>query len=174
MFATYVAPIGRLINNYGINHHKYDDDTQLYTALVKPPDNDLQRLDSCTAGLQHWGWENDLLLNPNKSVVSFFGTGRKLSRTPVPSTVTVAGYPITVSDKLKTLVVTLDDALTFDDYVHNVAKACDFHMWGMRHLRHSTSLDVANTMGACIVGTRLDYCNALLEGATESRSTSYR
>ena len=65
--------------------------------------NDLQRLESCTAGLQHWFWENDLLLNADKSKVCFFSTGQKLSRTPLPSTVTVAGCPITVSDKLKTL-----------------------------------------------------------------------
>ena len=29
LFTTYVAPIGRLINSYSINHHKYVDDTQL-------------------------------------------------------------------------------------------------------------------------------------------------
>ena len=28
----------------GINHHKYADDMQLYTAVVKPAENDLQRL----------------------------------------------------------------------------------------------------------------------------------
>ena len=40
-------------------------------------------------------------------------------------------------------------------------------MWGMRHIFHLIYRDVANTMAACIVGTRLDYFNALLYGATE-------
>ena len=53
----------------------------------------------CTVGLQHWFWENDLLLNPDKLEICFFGTGQTLSRTPLPSTVTGAGCPITVSDK---------------------------------------------------------------------------
>ena len=166
MFTTYV-PIGRLINSYGINHYKYADDTQAYTALVKPPENDLQRLESCTAGLQHWFWENDLLLNSDKSEVCFFGTGQQLSRTPLPSTVTVAGYLITMSDKPKTRCVTLDAVLTFENYVNNVAKACNFHMWGLRHIRRSISRDVANAMAACIVGIRLNCWNALLYGATE-------
>ena len=86
---------------------------------------------------------------------------------PLPLTVTVAACPITVSDKLKTLEVTLDAALTFEDYVNNVAKACNFHMCDLRHIRRSISLDVANTTTACIVGTRLDYCNAVLYDATE-------
>ena len=168
LFTTYVAPISLLINSYGINHHKYADDTQLYTALVKPPRNDLQRLESCAAGLQHWFWENDLLLNPDKSEVCFFGTRQKLSRTPLPSTVTIAGCPIMVSDKVKTLGVTLDAALTFEDYVNNVAKACNFHMWDLRHISRSISRDVANNMAACIVDTRLNYCNALSYGATDN------
>ena len=83
MFTTYVAPIGLLINSFGINYHKFAGDTQLYTALVKPPANDLQRIECCTAGLQHLFWDNDLLLNPNKSEVCFFGTEPKCSRPPL-------------------------------------------------------------------------------------------
>ena len=80
---------------------------------------------------------------------------------------TVAGCPITVSDKLKTPGVTLDAALTFDEYTNNVAKICNFHKCGLRHIRRSISRGVANDMAACIVGIRFDYCNALLYGATE-------
>ena len=125
LFTTYVASIGQLINSYGIKHHKYVDDTQLYTALVKPPGNNLQHLESGTAGLHHWFWENDLLLNSDKSEVCFVGMGQRLSRTPLPSTVTVAGCPITVLNKLKKLGVTLDAALTFEEYVNSVVKSCN-------------------------------------------------
>ena len=48
-----------------------------------------------------------------------------MSRTALPPTVTIAGCPITVSDKLMTLGITLDAALTFKDYVKHVAKACN-------------------------------------------------
>ena len=143
----------------------------MHAHLVNPPGNDLQCLESCTTGLQHGFWENDLLLNPDKSEVCFFSTGQKLSRTPLPSTVTVASCPITVSDKSKTLGIMLDAALTFVDYINNVVKACNFHMWG---LRRSISRDVANTMVACIVGTHLDYCNALLYGATEKLLSKFQ
>ena len=83
----------------------------LTPPFVKPPGNYLQRLESCTANFQHWIWENDLLINQNKSEVCVFGTGQKLSITPLSPTVTVAGCPNT-SDKLKTLGVTFDAALT--------------------------------------------------------------
>ena len=54
------------------------------------------------------------------------------------------------------------------DYIICVAKACNFHMWGLHHICRSASRDVAYTIMACIVGTRLDYCYALLHGATEN------
>ena len=69
--------------------------------------------------------------------------------------------------KLTTLGVPLDVALTFEEYVNNVAKACNFHIWGLRHICRSISRDVADTTAASIVDTRLDYCNALLQGATD-------
>jgi len=33
LYTVYVAPIGRLIHNLGVNYHQYADDTQLYTKL---------------------------------------------------------------------------------------------------------------------------------------------
>ena len=63
--------------------------------------------------------------------------------------------------------VTLDNALTFDNHVGNVAKACNFHLRALRHLRRSITRDVANTLACSIVGSRIDYCNALLFGVTD-------
>ena len=74
---------------------------------------------------------------------------------------------IFVRCKLKTLGVPLDAARAFEESVNNVAKACNFYMWGLCHIRRSISRDVANIMAASIVDTRLDYCNALLQDATD-------
>ena len=38
LFTTYIAPIGRLIEQYGMHYHKYADDTQLYTSLTVSAD----------------------------------------------------------------------------------------------------------------------------------------
>jgi len=38
LFTTYIAPIGRLIEQHGMHYHKYADDTQLYTSLTVPAD----------------------------------------------------------------------------------------------------------------------------------------
>ena len=72
-----------------------------------------------------------------------------------------------MSDRLKILGVTLDNALNFENHVANVVKSCNYHIRALRHLRRSLTKEVANTLACSIVGTRIDYCNALLYGATD-------
>ena len=68
-----------------------------------------------------------------------------------------------VNGVLKILGVTLDSTLTFDDHINNVMRSCNYHLRALRHLRPCLSLDVAS-----IAGSRLDYCNALYYGVTQS------
>jgi len=168
LFTTYIAPIGRLIEQHGMHYHKYADDTQLYTSLTVPAGSSLDLLPRCTSELQHWYWANGLLLNPRKSEMAFFGTKQRLQRLTLPANVTVARSSVTVNGVLKILGVTLDSTLTFDDHVNNVVRSCNYHLRALRHLRPCLSLDVAKTMAASIVGSRLDYCNALFYGVTQS------
>ena len=109
-----------------------------------------------------------LLLNPTKSEVLLFGTRQRLQRLTLPANVTVAGSSVTVNGVLKTLRVTLDSMLTFDDLVNNVVRSCSYHLRALRHFRPFLSIEVAKTMAASIVGSRLDYCNALFYGITQS------
>ena len=47
-------------------------------------------------------------------------------------------------------------------HVNNVVRSFNFHLRALRHIRHSSPRDIANTTACCIVGSKLDYCNALL------------
>jgi len=118
----------------------------------------------CTTHLQHWYWSNDLLLNPDKSEVAFFGTRQRFQRVNLPTHVTVAGSSVAVCDTLKTLGVKLDGTLSFDNHVNDLVRGCNYHLRALRHLRSSLTRDTANTMACSIIGSRIDYCNALFSG----------
>ena len=47
-------------------------------------------------------------------------------------------------------------------------KACYFHTRTLRHVRPSLPDEVMKTVACSIVSSRLDYCNSLLEGMSES------
>jgi len=84
-----------------------------------------------------------------------FRTKQRLQRLTLPANVTVAGSSVTVNGVLKILVVTLDSTLTFDDGPCYVVRSCNYYLLDLRHLRPCLSLDVAKTMPASIVGSRL-------------------
>ena len=69
---------------------------------------------------------------------------------------------------LKSLGVIIDENLTFDEHVRNVCKASYYHIRGLRNIRAALSKDTACTVASAIVGSRLDYCNALLVGIPEA------
>ena len=106
---------------YGVSYHKYAVDTPLYTALTANPNAFIGQLESCSAGLQRWFCEN-LLLNPDKSEDCFFVTRQKLQHAEKPLSIKVLGCCIDVCENLKTLGVTLDSALTFEDRINGVVR----------------------------------------------------
>ena len=48
-----------------------------------------------------------------------------------------------------------------------VAKACNFHIRALRHIRPLLTKRVAQTISYGLVTARLDYCNSLLQGASK-------
>ncbi len=79
----------------------------------------------------------------------------------------VAGSNIKFSVQLRSLGVTLDQELTFDQHVRNVVKVSNFHIHALRHNWPLLTCEIANTVACSIVSTRLDYCNSLLYGTSQ-------
>ena len=86
-----------------------------------------------------------------------------------PTSVTVAGCAISISDRLRIHGVTLDATLSFDEHITTVVKTCNYHLRALRHIRRCITQDIAGTIACSIagsVGSRIDYCNRLLFGAS--------
>ena len=78
-----------------------------------------------------------------------------------------AVVPTLVSKKMKSLGVVLDSHLNFSDHVNMVAKACNYHIWALRHIRHLLTENIAQILACSIVTSKLDYCNAVLHGTPQ-------
>jgi hypothetical protein len=169
LFSAYVSPIGRIISRFGINYHQYADDTQLYVAATGTSlEDDLEVLDKCAQAVRRWYLENDLLLNAAKSEAIAVGTRAQLAKVENKQTISLACANLPVGKTLKTLGVVLDSGLTFDAHVQAVCRSCNYHIWALRHIRHFLTEDIAKTLACSIVGSRLDYCNALLYGCPDA------
>ena len=76
--------------------------------------------------------------------------------------------PAELSFSIKNLGVIIEENLTFDEHAQNVCKASYYHIRGQRHIRAVISKDTACTVASAIIGSRLDYCNAILVGISEA------
>ena len=69
---------------------------------------------------------------------------------------------------IRSLGVTLDRKLSFDQHVNNTCRLCYHHIRALRHIRESLPEEVIKTVACSVIGIRLDYCNALLAGMSKS------
>ena len=108
-----------------------------------------------------------MIVNADKTEALAVGTSVQLKKTNRTDPVSVAGAMIAPSSTVKIIGVTLDSALNFDQHVSDVCRACNFHLCALRHIRSSLTTDAAATLACSIVGSRLDYCNGILLGASD-------
>jgi len=165
LFSVYVSPIADIIKEHGVQYHQYADDTQLYIAAKS--DQDIKRLEVCTVAVRDWFTQNGMLLNPDKSEVLLVANPSNAQKFGQGSGVSVAGSNITYSVQLKSLGITLDQHLSFDQHITNVVRSSNYNIKALRHIRPMLDKTVANTIACSIVSTRLDYCNSLLFGASK-------
>ena len=90
-------------------------------------------------------FQNDLLLNANKSEVIFVGTTKSLESVKNVTPVNVAGTSLPVTKEIKSLGVILDSRHNLDSHVRAVCKSCRYHIWALRHIRHLISEESAQT-----------------------------
>jgi hypothetical protein len=169
LFSLYIAPLSDVIRSFGVDHHQYADDAQIYITARKPDFlTKVNQLENCITSVHSWLQQNGLQLNPTKSEVIQFTACHGHDRVDDLASFQVSGTAIELSATIKSLGVILDSKLTFDKHVSNISKACYCHIRALRHVRESLPDDVARTVACSIVGSRLDYCNSLLAGMTKS------
>ena len=76
---------------------------------------------------------------------------------------------ISFSSVVKTLGVTLDIALSFDQHVSAVVRSCFFHVRSLSKVRSYLSRKTTNRIAVSLILSKLDYCNSLLAGLPQTQ-----
>ena len=68
IFTMYTTPLSTIITAFGLKHHLYADDTQIYTSFVAEDiAQSLIVVQNCMLAIQVWMNQNMLKLNPSKT-----------------------------------------------------------------------------------------------------------
>ena len=165
LFTLYVAPVANVIASHGVCHLQYADDTQLYIALKD--EDSIVKLQNCADDVYNWFAQNGLSLNPEKSEAILLGTGARLRQEQPISSISIAGSDVDIRDSVRSLGVTIDSGLTFNQHVDYICKTSAYHIRSLRHIRKFIDTDAAMSVATALVGARVDYCNSLLYGTSK-------
>ena len=163
LFCSYVSSIQTVIPDGSF--HQYANDTRLYCSVSTSNFvADVDILQECTSVIEFWFLTNGMLLNADKSDALMISTSQQAKKLPQNAAVIVTGSRVVLSDSVRNLGVAIDNRLSMEKHVNSVFSSCSYHLKALRHVRHSLTDDIANTVARCIVLSRLDYCNSLLYG----------
>jgi len=76
--------------------------------------------------------------------------------------------PPTYQYSARDLGVVIDSRLTMADYIMSVCRSAYYHLRQIRHTVQSLTPDGSKTLVQAFISGRMDYCNSLLYGMTDS------
>ena len=166
LFSAYVFPLGELIRGYGLQFHSYADDTQVYVSF-NPRDPEsikhaVEKVEQCLAHVRLWMAHNFLKLNEEKTEIVVISNHKQLS---VPS-IKIGEKHIGYVAKARNLGVYFDQTLNMENFVSNTCQVCYFHLQNIARIRKYLDTHTAKALVLALGCSRIDFCNAVLSGAT--------
>ena len=122
LFTMYTIPLSSIITAFGLKHHPYADDTQLYTSFVA--ENITQSLivvQNCILAIQVWMNQNMLKLNPSKTEFMIIGNLTQRKKVAHIFPVELLNQNFAEIDSIRNLGVAFDPAFSFKKHVSNIS-----------------------------------------------------
>uniref|UniRef100_A0A8C1RU53 Reverse transcriptase domain-containing protein n=1 Tax=Cyprinus carpio TaxID=7962 RepID=A0A8C1RU53_CYPCA len=143
----YMLPFGSIISRYGVSFHLYADDTQIYLPIKRDDKLAFKPIFDCLDELKLWLASNFLSLNESKTEIILFGSNDH--STHDVDLDTLLPYSTTC---VRNLGVLLDNSLKFDK----------------QKVKPFLSGKNLETVMHAFVTSRLDFCNSLYIGASQT------
>jgi len=168
LFLLYTAEIFDIIAQHGLIGHSYADNTQVdISAPVSMAQTASSRLAASVEDLDRRKSWNGLKMNAEKTQLAWFGTRQQLTRLTI-SPLPVVSSVVDVTSTFTDLGVVLDDQLTMATHISTMCRSGFLYLCQLRTIRRSLTSEATQALVQAFIISRLDYCNSLLAGVTDS------
>ena len=158
LFLLYTSDLVELVRSFGLLALAYADDLQVYCHMnVGSEQIMLQRFGDCADSVSRWMSSNRLKLNPSKTELIWFYSGRR-QLSFVENDIELFGNRIAPVHTVRDLGVMLDSNMTMSQHVLRVCQNCYFKI----RLGKALSVESKLLLVHALVHSRLDYCNSVL------------
>ena len=169
-FPAYTQPIGSVARQHGVNMHLYADDTQLYIGChLEEHQSTQEQLEACVADVRRWMAENMLKLNDAKTEYIVIGSRYMLRQVPESlQSIRVGEKIITATPAARNIGVVVDSALSMEQQVTSVCRACYVGLRDVARIRPYLTDETTEKLIVAFVTSKLDCNNALLYKISKS------
>uniref|UniRef100_A0A3B5Q121 Reverse transcriptase domain-containing protein n=1 Tax=Xiphophorus maculatus TaxID=8083 RepID=A0A3B5Q121_XIPMA len=164
LFSLYLLPLGSIFRKHNIAFHCYADDTQIYVPLNRKGVNTVPILLECLDDIKTWMALNFLNFNERKTEVIIFDPGTTCKSTPVD----LGPLSHYVKPFVTNLGFVMDSNFKLDKQISAVVKTSFFHLRRLAKIRNIVPVDHFEILIHAFITTRLDYCNSLYVGVSQS------
>ena len=130
-----------------------------YTLYSDDVDATKSRVESCISAICDWMDLNELKLNHEKTEVMLIH-----SKYPCFQALRVGDESMAASQSARSLGVIFDEHMSFHAYVSSICRSSFNHYMNLSRIRKYLTKESAAVTVHALVTSKLDYCNALLDG----------
>ena len=168
LFSLYTQPLSDVISKNDCKFHKFADDTEVMkSSTLDNFSSTKDEVSKCISDISSWMSSNKLKLNPDKTEVLATSTTHLLKEVK-NDTILLEANNLPIQTSVRYLGVKIDSSLSMSLQINAISKSCFLELRRISSIRKFLSHQAVKTLVCSKILPRLDYCNSIFIGMTES------